>query len=136
MSNGLKVGDAEERVIQTLGKSFHLEEYTYKDFIIYEDRGLTFEIHKKDRTVTEITITQRSFSVKSIPFVDRTYRTLLSPEGSLAIVRRPPAVNYRITKLPSYDPTSDVAFQIDVRGGDLSNMDLRDRFTDLMHADL
>lgn len=135
VSHGLKVGDAEERVIQTLGKGSHREEFTYKDFIIYQDRGLTFEIHKKDRTVTGITIRQRSPSEKYIPFVDRrTYRTLLSPEGSLAIVRRPPAVNYRITKLPSYDPTSDVAPSIDVRGGDLSHLDLRDRFTDLMHA--
>ena len=137
VSDGLKVGDTEERVIRTLGKGFHLEEYTYRDFITYQDRGLTFEVHKKNRTVTEITIRQRSpsGSIQTVePFVDETYRTLLSPEGSLAIVRQPPGLGYYVTKLPSYDPAFPDVHQADVRGGDLSDMDLRDRFTDLMHA--
>ena len=29
-----------------------------KDFLTYEDKGLHFEIHKKNRTVTEITVNQ------------------------------------------------------------------------------
>jgi hypothetical protein len=62
------------------------------------------------------------------------YRTILSPEGSLAIVRNPPAANFRLYKLPSYDPTSQNGFQVDLRGGDVSNVDLQGRLTDLMHA--
>jgi hypothetical protein len=138
MSDGLKVGDAEERVIQTFGKEFSLVDYGYKDFLTYGDRGLIFEVDKKSRTVTKITIRQRSSSepiqlVK--PSDNETYRTLLSPEGSLAIVRRPRGLSYRFTKLPSYDPRYPGDFRADVRGGDLSHMDLRDRFTDLILAD-
>ena len=62
------------------------------------------------------------------------YRTLLSPEGSLAIVRNPPAPNFRLTKLRSYDPASQNAFQVDLRGGDVSRVDLQGRRADLMHA--
>ena len=62
------------------------------------------------------------------------YWTFLSPEGSLAIVRNPPAAKYRFTKLPSYDPSSQSGFQVDLRGGDISDVDLRGRLADLMHA--
>ena len=62
------------------------------------------------------------------------YRTNLSPDGSLTIVRRLPAADYRFKKLPAYDPSSQDPFQIDLRGGDVSREDLTGRFTDLMHA--
>jgi hypothetical protein len=63
-----------------------------------------------------------------------SFRTLLSPRGSLSVVRQPPAATFRKAKLPSYDPTSSDAFQIDLRGGDVSHEDLRGRLADLAQA--
>lgn len=62
------------------------------------------------------------------------YRTNLSPAGTLAIVHHPPVANYRFLKLPSYDPAAQNPFQVDLRGGDASQMDLKGRLADLMHA--
>ena len=62
------------------------------------------------------------------------YHTRLSPEGSLTVARTPPPATFRFTKLPTYDPAAQEPFQVDLRGGDVSNEDLRDRLDDLMHA--
>ena len=66
------------------------------------------------------------------------YRTLLWPSGWSAIVRHPEPSPWRqghLTELPSYDAKSREGFQVDVRGADLTVLDLRDRLADLMHAD-
>ncbi len=57
-TNGLGVGDSEQKIKQGFGDDFHLEETEWKDFLIYEDQGLQFEIHKKNRTVMEIAVNQ------------------------------------------------------------------------------
>jgi beta-lactamase regulating signal transducer with metallopeptidase domain len=57
-ANGLGVGDAEQKIKQAFGDNFHLEETQGKDFLTYRDEGLVFEIHKKNRTVMEISLTQ------------------------------------------------------------------------------
>jgi len=57
-TNGLGVGDSEQKIKQAFGDDFHLEETEWKDFLIYEDQGLQFEIHKKNRTVMEIAVNQ------------------------------------------------------------------------------
>ncbi|GEM_PF-1201801 len=58
-TNGLGVGDSEHDIIQAFGDDFRIKETEWKDFLTYESEGLTFEIHKKDRTVMEISITPR-----------------------------------------------------------------------------
>jgi subtilisin family serine protease len=57
-ANGLGVGDSEQKIKQAFGDNFRLEETEWKDFLIYEDQGLQFEIHKKNRTVMEIAVNQ------------------------------------------------------------------------------
>ena len=54
--NGLGVGDSEKKIKKAFGKDFHIKESVWKDFLIYEDKGLSFEINKKDRTVMEINV--------------------------------------------------------------------------------
>jgi hypothetical protein len=61
-----------------------------------------------------------------------------SPTGSLVIVRHPEPVPWqrgRLAELPSYDAKSPAGFQVDVTSADLSDLDLRGRLADLMHAD-
>jgi hypothetical protein len=55
-TNGLGVGDSEQDIIQAFGDDFQLYESELKDFLIYQDEGLTFEIHKENRTVIEISV--------------------------------------------------------------------------------
>jgi len=57
-TNGLGVGDSEEKIKQAFGDDFHLKERR-NDILTYEDEGLTFEIHKKDRTVIEISVVKK-----------------------------------------------------------------------------
>jgi hypothetical protein len=57
-TNGLGVGDSEQDIIQAFGDDFHIKETEWKDFLTYESEGLTFEIHKKDRTVMEINVSR------------------------------------------------------------------------------
>ena len=53
-SDGLRVGDSEQRVIKVMGDNYRMNESEWKDFLTYEDHGITFEIHKSDRTVMEM----------------------------------------------------------------------------------
>lgn len=68
------------------------------------------------------------------------YRTLLSPENTLSIVRRPSVSNEsiinpkEITKFPTYNPNLNEVWQVDLRSKDLTNFDLSDRLNDLLHA--
>jgi hypothetical protein len=58
-ANGLGVGDSEDKIKQAFGNNFHLKEGAGKDVLTYQDEGLTFEIHKEDRTVIEIGVTKK-----------------------------------------------------------------------------
>jgi hypothetical protein len=68
------------------------------------------------------------------------YRTLLSPENKLSIVRKPSAADYsfinpgKMKELPSYDPDSNGMWQLDLRSSDLTNLDLSGRLNDLLNA--
>jgi len=55
-SNGLGVGDSEQKIKEVFGNVFQLKETESKDFLTYEDKGLVFEIDKHDRTVMEINV--------------------------------------------------------------------------------
>ena len=57
-TNGLGVGDSEQDIIQAFGDDFRLHESELKDVLIYKDEGLTFEIHKENRTVIEIGVSR------------------------------------------------------------------------------
>jgi len=56
--NGIRVGDSEEKVKQAFGPPSEAEETEFKDFLIYDQIGLSFEINKQDRSVMEINIKQ------------------------------------------------------------------------------
>jgi hypothetical protein len=55
-TNGLGVGDSERDIIQAFGDDFELNESPWRDQLVYEDKGLKFEIHKEKRTVTGIDV--------------------------------------------------------------------------------
>ncbi len=74
-------------------------------FLCQHAIGLGFSIHRKNRTVLEIAVYQ--------------------PEGAPIVLRT----------LPKYDPASGRAFQVDLRGRDLTKLDLRRSIQDLMYAD-
>jgi len=59
-ANGLGVGDSEQKIKQTFGDDFQLKETEWKDYLIYDNEGLQFEIQKKNRTVLEFTVTQKN----------------------------------------------------------------------------
>ena len=58
-ANGLGVGDSEQEIIQAFGEYYRLKETKWKDFLNYEAQGLSFEIHKSERTVMEINVVGR-----------------------------------------------------------------------------
>jgi beta-lactamase regulating signal transducer with metallopeptidase domain len=58
LSNGLKVGDSEQKIKQTFGEDFQHEEALGRNFRCYHAKGLAFEIHKKNQTVAEIVVYQ------------------------------------------------------------------------------
>ena len=67
-----------------------------------------------------------------------SYQTLISPKGRLEIVRKPTVANFgrgQLAALPSFDPKSPQHWQVDLRGCDLSKLDLSNRLADLVHAD-
>jgi hypothetical protein len=64
-----------------------------------------FEIHKKNRTVMEINVTQKNYRVQRV-----------------------------MKSLPKYDPDSTNPFQVDLRSYDLSKLDLSNSIDDLLYA--
>jgi subtilisin family serine protease len=67
------------------------------------------------------------------PAVTSTQGPIVFPK----IDRHPSAANFgrgALTELPDYDPASDEYWQVDLRGYDLSNLDLRNSLDDLMFA--
>ncbi len=69
------------------------------------------------------------------------YKTILSPDNELSIVRKPSPIDYSIyypekmTELPKYNLESDELWQVDLRSRDLTELDLRENFEDLIFAD-
>ncbi|MBN2131706.1 MAG: M56 family metallopeptidase [Sedimentisphaerales bacterium] len=56
--NGIRVGDSEEKVKQAFGPPSDFKETDFKDFLVYDQIGLSFEVNKQDRSVMEINIKQ------------------------------------------------------------------------------
>jgi subtilisin family serine protease len=57
-ANGLGVGDSVDKVKQVFGNNFQLREFEKIDILTYENKGISLEINKKDRTVLEINVYQ------------------------------------------------------------------------------
>jgi len=72
-TNGLGVADSEQKIKQVFGDDFHIKETKWKDFLAYEDKGLVFEINKRDRTVMEIGVSpiESSKSYKTADIVKK-----------------------------------------------------------------
>ncbi len=107
-------------VLRRAGKEEKLK--TIGDIQIFYDSRKVFE--SEDAIVIEQ------------PYSKFIFRTLLSPKNELSIVRKP-FIYYqlyqpdKLTSLPVYDPN----FGFDLRSSDLTGLDLRDRFNELIHAD-
>ncbi|TET71874.1 MAG: M56 family metallopeptidase [Candidatus Aminicenantes bacterium] len=72
-ANGLGVGDSEQKIKEVFGDDFQIEETKWKDFLTYKDKGLMFEINKRDRTVVEINVSpiESSKSYKNTDLVNK-----------------------------------------------------------------
>ncbi len=107
LSTGLGVDDLEQNIKQAFGKGYRVvEQATGKHVLRYAAQGVDFTIDKKNHVATEICV-----------FAKR----IVYPKGVLKT-------------LPKYDPNSDDAYQVDLRGCDLSKLDLRASLGDLMYA--
>ena len=141
-ANGLKVGDLQDRIIQAFGEDFQLKELKRMDVLIYEEKGLRFEIDKRTKTIEEISVNQVKrnqddsdalVSGKEIKLSEQQSGPIMFPK----IDRRPKPDKRRrgeMTSLPKYNPDSTKPFQMDLRNYDLSELDLRDSIEDLMYA--
>ena len=105
LTNGLGVGDSEEKIKQAFGDDFQLKRFEAAEVIEYADKGILFEIRKKNRRVTEIDVNR--------------------PSGTSRVVRT----------LPKYDPDADNSSNVGLQGCDLSKLDLRNSTEILLHAD-
>jgi hypothetical protein len=55
-ANGLGVGDSQQKIKQFFGNESRIQKFGRKDFLYYADKGLMFEIDKRDRTIMEINV--------------------------------------------------------------------------------
>lgn len=85
--------------------------------------------------------TAQTEDIENIEELDDGYRTLISQNNKLSIVRKPPAADYsfinpgKMTELPIYNADSDEMWQLDVRSSNLTALNLEDRLEDLLYAD-
>jgi hypothetical protein len=56
LSNGLRVGDSEQKVKQAFGEDFNIEGALGRTFLCKHTKGIGFEINKKNQTVAEIVV--------------------------------------------------------------------------------
>jgi subtilisin family serine protease len=105
LSNGLGVGDSDQNIKQAF-KDFTAREGVGKEnYLCYDAQGLRFAIDEKNQAATEIVVCRKREDPKA-------WKTL-----------------------PKYNPDSPKPFQVDLRGRDLSQLDLRASLGDLMYAD-
>ncbi len=58
-TNGLGVGNSKQEFVEAFGLQFQFTEDQGKLYLTYEDKGLQFIIHKKNRTVMEFSVTKK-----------------------------------------------------------------------------
>jgi len=129
-ANGVRVGDSEQKIKEAFGSDFHIKESKWKDFLYYRDKGLMFEINKKDRTVMEINVSPilGSESYKKVPGADNIiipglrvgeYTFNMTKEDVLESRGKPKVIfygdkRYTLDDLPEkyYMPYEDISFLI------------------------
>ena len=65
-------------------------------------------------------------------------KSVINQKSDIKIAEHPAPYNFgrgSLKSLPSYNPSSPQSFEIDLRGYDLSSLELKDRMNDLMYAD-
>lgn len=65
-------------------------------------------------------------------------KSVINQKSDIKIAEHPAPYNFgrgSLKSLPSYDPGSEQSSEIDLRGYDLSSLELKDRMNDLMYAD-
>jgi len=128
--NGVRVGDSERKIKKAFGSDFQIKETKWKDFLYYRDKGLMFEINKKDRTVMEINVSPipGSESYKKVPGADNIiipglrvgeYTFNMTKEDVLESLGKPKVIfygdkRYTLDDLPEkyYMPYEDISFLI------------------------
>ncbi|MGB2862839.1 MAG: S8/S53 family peptidase [Sedimentisphaerales bacterium] len=110
LGNGLGVGDSEQKIKQAFGEDFQPREALGKNYHCYHAKGLGFVIHEENRTVAEIVVYE--------------------PEGD-----RRQGRDRVLESLPRRNPKSTESRQVDLRGRDVSRLDLRKSLDDLLYAD-
>ena len=129
-ANGLGVADSEQKIKQVFGDDFHIKETKWKDFLAYEDKGLVFEINKRDRTVMEIGVSpiESSKSYEKADIVGKIivpglrvgdYTFGMSKDDVLETLGKPGGIfygdeKYTLDNLPEkyYMPYEDISFLI------------------------
>ncbi|MFB0553376.1 MAG: M56 family metallopeptidase, partial [Phycisphaerae bacterium] len=109
-TNGLGVGDSEKEIKQAFGDDLHLEEGRGRDFLVYKDKGLHFEIHKMDRTVMEINVTQAKHNQQSDRVSGKDVLNLIrqaAAEGRIAYKRTTPEEFKQIAGKPTEEQVSE-----------------------------
>jgi hypothetical protein len=144
LSNGLKVGDSEQKIKQAFGEDFQLKEDEGKEYLLSDAKRLAFEIHKKNRTITEILVYQpqaRRGDREGQRGKPKVIMLSDQPPGPIAfpkIDRHPAAAHFgrgALESLPRRNPKSTENWQVDLRGRDVSRLDLRKSLDDLLYAD-
>jgi hypothetical protein len=139
--HGLGIGDSEDEIKQALGHECQHKEFGWRDFLSYNDQGVRFTVRKKDRTVEEIQVFPPTDDRVETDAPDsgnvvRSHNPLPGPLVFPKIDRRPKADDdnrpEEMKGLPKYDPDSRSPWQTDLRGRDLSKLDLRHSIDDLM----
>jgi hypothetical protein len=141
-ANGLGVGDSEQKIKQAFGNDFTLKETQWKDFLIFENEGLQFEIHKKNRKVMEIAVYQTTGERggNDAPSAGKVIIQSEQSPGPITfpkIDRRPKPEVWEpreMRALAKYNPDSTNPFQVDLRSYDLSKLDLSNSIDNLLYA--
>ncbi|MFC1738438.1 DUF4019 domain-containing protein [Planctomycetota bacterium] len=82
-ANGLGVGDSEQEFKQAFGNDFQLKETEWKDFLTYENEGLEFEIHKKNRTVMEFSVLKKVSDKDTVTFQTKQQKEEQNTEAAV-----------------------------------------------------
>jgi hypothetical protein len=143
LSNGLGVGDSQQKIKEAFGENFWPREEEGRNFFRYDVKGLGFAIDKKNQTVAEIFVYQpqgdrgdqagQREKPKVIMLSDQPPGPITFPK----IDRKPKPLGlepWEMKSLPKYDPDSRKPGQVDLRGRDLSKLDLRNSIENLMYA--
>ncbi len=124
-ANGLGVGISQDQIKQAFG-NVQLDE---QGSLVYKEKGLGFGFSKEDGTANQISVIPKVIMLSAQPPGPITF-----PK----IDRRPKPYRWawgEMISLPKYDPNSDNPSQADLRGRDLSMLDLRNSIENLMYAD-